>query len=211
MKMLHSVRFGRRLAMSGVSLVALNGCFGSFNAVRSLWEWNDDVSDSKWVNWLVFLGLSIIPVYALFALADTLVLNSVEFWTGSNPIERTADGRTVTRVATADPSRLRLEVRRGDVLELVAYCQRQEDGTLLILDADGQVLSRVSERADGSLELHARDRELVARLDPAAVRRVNTLVGLGQPVHRVLQRELGDATWQLARNGARGAGEPRFL
>jgi hypothetical protein len=211
MKMLPSAQFGRRLLLSGAGAVALSGCFGSFNATHALWDWNSDVSESKWVKWLVFLGLSIIPVYLLFVIADTLVLNSVEFWTGDNPVKRTADGRTVTRVATLDPDRVRLEVRRGGELELVAYCQRRADGALLILDADGHMLSMVNERVDGSLELHARNQGLIARLDPAAVRRVSAEVELGQPIHPLLRRELGDATWQLARNATFDAVGPTLL
>jgi hypothetical protein len=154
--------------------------------------------DSKWVKWLVFLGLSIIPVYELFVLADALVLNSVEFWTGSNPIKRRADGSTVTRVATADPNRLQLVVHRHGRLEYVAYCERQPNGVLQLLGADGQRLSVVDELPDGTLELRARDEALLARLGPAAVRRVSALVEQGQPIHALLQRELGEPAWQLA-------------
>lgn len=32
------------------------------------------------------MGMFIIPVYPLFTLADLLVLNSIEFWSGKNPI-----------------------------------------------------------------------------------------------------------------------------
>lgn len=201
------IRFERRVALTGACSLALSGCFGSFGAVRALWEWNDELHPSKWVKWLVFLGLSIIPVYFLFALADTLVLNSVEFWTGSNPIKSGADGRTVTRVATADPNRLRLEIRRHGELEKVVFCERREDGALLLRDADGQPLSIVSERADGSIELRAGDRVLLARLDAAAVQRVSALAARGQPVHALLQQELGERGWRVARGGGVGADE----
>jgi hypothetical protein len=204
------VRFERRVALTGACSLALAGCFGSFGATRALWEWNDEVHPSKWVKWLVFLGLSIIPVYFLFVIADTLVLNSVEFWTGSNPIKSGADGRTVTRVATSDPNRLRLEVRRHGELEKVVYCQRREDGSLLLLDADERPLSLVSERADGALELRAGDRVLLARLDADAVARVSARVARGQPVHALLQLELGERAWRVAR-GAQPAGNEAEL
>jgi hypothetical protein len=208
MTTLHTARFGRRLALSGACTLVLGGCFGSFAAVRNLWDWNADVHDSKWIKWLVFLGLSIIPVYELFVLADALVLNSVEFWTGSNPIKRRADGRSVTRVATADPNRLRLEVHQHGRLQYVAYCERQSGVALLLLDAEGQPLSSVCEQADGTLELRAGDAALLARLDPAAVRRVSALAEQGQPVPALLQRALGEPAWQLAQSGSSA---PRVL
>jgi len=209
MKTLHSARFGRRLVLSGACTLALSGCFGSFAAVRNLWDWNDDLDTSKWVKWLVFLGLCIIPVYELFVLGDALVLNSVEFWTGSNPIKRRADGSTITRVATADPNRLKLEVHRHGRLEYVVYCERQAGGVLQLLGAEGQRLSVVNEHPDGTLELRGRDAALLARLGPAAVRRVSALVEQGQPIHALLQRELGAPAWQLAQSGSPST--PRVL
>jgi hypothetical protein len=201
------VRFERRVVLTGACSLALAGCFGSFGATRALWEWNDEVHSSKWVKWLIFLGLSIIPVYFLFVVADALVLNSVEFWTGSNPVASGADGRTVTRVATADPNRLRLEIRRHGELEKVVFCQRREDGALVLLDADEQPLSLVSERADGAIELRAGNRVLLGRLDAAAVARVSALVARGQPVHALLQQELGERAWRVAQGGQGGAAE----
>ena len=84
----------RRALLVATGSLAATGCFASFAATRALWKFNDDFGN-KWVKWLVFLGLSILPVYSLFVLADVLVLNSLEFWTGSNPLARTADGRRV--------------------------------------------------------------------------------------------------------------------
>jgi len=192
-------RIGRRLVLTGASTLALSGCFGSFGASRWLWGWNDQMSGSKWVKWLVFFGLCIIPVYELFVIADTLVLNSVEFWTGSNPVKSAADGRTITRVATADPNTLRLEVRRAGRIEHVVYCQRRDDGSLQLSDASGRVLSIVQEQADGSLEVRGADQLVLARLDRSASERAYTLVEQGQPAHVVVDRELGGRAVQIAR------------
>ncbi len=196
--------------LTGAGTLALSGCFGSFGAVRGLWEWNDDVG-GKWVNWLVFLGLSIIPVYQLFVLADVLVLNSVEFWTGSNPVKEVRDGRSVTRVATADPRTLRLEVRRAGQLEYVAFCRQLEDGTFQILDASGQPLTSVGEQRDGSVELRAADQALLARLDRPSFQRVYALVEQGQAAHSVLERELGGRAFQMARLYRETAVLPQLL
>lgn len=53
--------------------------------------WNKQIGN-KFVNELVFFAFWIIPVYEVTALADVLVLNSIEFWSGSNPI---AKGKTM--------------------------------------------------------------------------------------------------------------------
>lgn len=75
--------------MMAVALAAsllFSSCLGSFSAFNNLKDWNMQVSDSKFVNNLVFWGLNIIPVYGLFFLGDTLIFNVIEFWSGSNPI-----------------------------------------------------------------------------------------------------------------------------
>lgn len=68
-----------------VSLMS-SSCLGSFAAFNNLKDWNMQISDSKFVNNLVFWGLNIIPVYGLFFLGDTIIFNVIEFWSGSNPI-----------------------------------------------------------------------------------------------------------------------------
>lgn len=181
------VQLGRRLVLVGLGSLAL-GCFGSFGAVRKLWAWNETLGD-KWVKWLVFLGLSIIPVYELFVLADTLVLNSVEFWSGRNPVLSSRDGRTVTRVATADPELIRLEIRRDGRLEQVYFLRRLEAG-LQLLDRQGVLQTSVRERHDGSVELRGSREQLLALLDPAAAERAYASVAEGLPARLALAREL---------------------
>ena len=44
------------------------------------------MSNQKFVNELVFLGLCILPAYELCTLGDALIFNSIEFWGGQNPI-----------------------------------------------------------------------------------------------------------------------------
>lgn len=69
-----------------VSLM-LSSCIGSFNLTNKVKAWNEGLGD-KFVNELVFIGMHIIPVYPISIMADILVLNSVEFWTGNSPIAK---------------------------------------------------------------------------------------------------------------------------
>ncbi|WP_251622999.1 DUF3332 domain-containing protein [Odoribacter lunatus] len=68
----------------------MSGCFGSFALTSKLHRWNGEVSNSKFVNELVFLGLCILPVYEIACLGDVLIFNSIEFWGGNNPIAMNA-------------------------------------------------------------------------------------------------------------------------
>ncbi len=72
--------------MIAAVLSTSTGCFGEFQLVRGLWSWNDDVTDSRFVNNLLFYALNIIPVYGVAGMGDFIIFNLIEFWTGDNPL-----------------------------------------------------------------------------------------------------------------------------
>lgn len=142
----------------------VSGCFGSFTLTRNIYGFNERISDNKFVRWLVFLGITIIPVYGLGALADALVFNSLEFWTGSNPLanaETLEDGTRVVRLSPTDTLRLsrdeqhgvmRVELDRAGAEPQVRYFEPLEDG-MAVRDEAGALLVRARERVDGSIEV----------------------------------------------------------
>jgi hypothetical protein len=62
-----------------------SGCIGSFKLTNNVYDWNTSL-DGKAVQEIVFLAFLIIPVYSATLLIDAVILNSIEFWTGSNPM-----------------------------------------------------------------------------------------------------------------------------
>ncbi len=71
--------------------MTFQSCIGSFSLTNKLLSWNNTIGN-KFVNELVFFAFWIVPVYEVSCLADVLVLNSIEFWSGDNPV---AKGKTV--------------------------------------------------------------------------------------------------------------------
>ena len=65
--------------------ILCSSCIGSFKLWNGLKEWNQGIGN-KFVNELVFIALNIVPVYGVAYFADVVVLNTIEFWTGSSPI-----------------------------------------------------------------------------------------------------------------------------
>lgn len=63
----------------------LPSCVGSFTLTNKLLSWNRQISN-KFVNEIVFFAFWVLPVYEVSAIADILVLNSIEFWSGENPV-----------------------------------------------------------------------------------------------------------------------------
>ena len=80
-------------ALLGGSLL-FSSCIGSFALWNQLKDWNQGLGN-KFVNELVFLAFNIIPVYGVAYFADVVVLNSIEFWSGSNPLAEVGTTKTV--------------------------------------------------------------------------------------------------------------------
>lgn len=68
-----------------LSSLTLSSCIGSFRLTNSVMKWNNQVG-SKFLNELVFFAFWVLPVYEVTSLADILVINSIEFWSGRNPL-----------------------------------------------------------------------------------------------------------------------------
>ena len=105
-----------------------SACFGSFNLTRKLMAFNKGVSPNKWIRWFVFLGLTFIPVYWLANMADVFFANSVEFWTGENPITVKLEPKTM--VGEDAVSRL-IPVENGARIEVVEASGVVHEMTLL--------------------------------------------------------------------------------
>ena len=78
-------KFAKLSVMMVAFSIMFSSCIGSFQLTSKLKNFNDGIG-SKWVNELVFVAFCIVPVYELSALADVLVLNSIEFWSGKKTL-----------------------------------------------------------------------------------------------------------------------------
>ena len=142
------------------SSVLFSSCIGSFGIWNQLKSWNQNIGN-KFVNEIVFFAFHVVPVYEVAYLADILVLNSIEFWSGSNPmanigtskvinsengvytVTTNQDGYTITK-AGEENTPLELvynyenntwnAVSEGESYELIAM---NEDGTVTVKQADG--------------------------------------------------------------------------
>ncbi len=73
------------LLVIAVSSFSLQGCYGSFVATKKVYRWNGGLGN-KWVKTVVLWVFIIVPVYPILMLVDFIALNTLEFWTGSNPL-----------------------------------------------------------------------------------------------------------------------------
>ena len=62
-----------------------SSCIGSFSLFNKYEKWQCNMTSNKYVNGIV--GLILQPIVGSICLTvDALVLNTIEFWTGSNPM-----------------------------------------------------------------------------------------------------------------------------
>jgi hypothetical protein len=69
-----------------VLLVSLSGCMGHNALMDKAIRFNLTAAEGRWTREALFLGMWIVPVYEICAIADLLVLNTIEFWAGDNPV-----------------------------------------------------------------------------------------------------------------------------
>lgn len=97
-------------------------CIGSFSLFNKVLDWNQQVG-GKFVNAGLFFVLWVLPVYEVVILLDVVLLNSIEFWTGSNPVAMKPGEKEVEYVKgkdgnhykiTASQNRFDIEQMNGD-------------------------------------------------------------------------------------------------
>ncbi len=150
------------------------GCFGRFPLTRAVYQFNDEVSDNKVVKSLVMWAFIIIPVYSLATLADAIVFNLIEFWTGEpmylSHVERQDDGTVVVLGPGAAANEAVLTVSRdGEVLSRQTFV-RQDSGLIEVLDAEGQLAGQVVPAEDGSFLLQDADGNTIETISAEDIR-----------------------------------------
>ena len=168
-------RISRRLLLVSAAPVALSttGCFGSFGLTTGLWEWNAHFAN-KWARWGIFIPFVLIPVvYSVAIFADMVVVNSIEFWTGKDPIPHPHRGKF--KAARAARQEQRAEVRptkNPDELQIVESTPEGERVSILrrnangveLLDEQGRLMTRVRARRN-TVVLEGETGEQLAHLD----------------------------------------------
>lgn len=77
----------KALVAAVLSLGLFSSCLGPNKLFNKLHDWNLGATEDRWANEGIFLVLSIVPVYSLAYAVDVVILNSIEFWSGKNPMD----------------------------------------------------------------------------------------------------------------------------
>lgn len=136
----------KRLIALSCAAMLFSGCYGNYALFGKVQKFTGSFGD-KWINSVVNLVAWIVPVYEICLLGDLLIFNTIEFWTGSNPVasgdtyfEKDAQGNAVTAVKNADGS---LSVSLTDVQGHQADLVLQRDADVVrALDQQGNVVAQ---------------------------------------------------------------------
>jgi hypothetical protein len=158
----------RILATLLVAVFALTttACIGRFATSGVVRKFNMTAVQGKWPHEFLFLALYIIPVYPIAGFIDLIIVNSIEFWTGTNPIDGGA------RVAGSTAS---VDHQPGDQHHVVAadgseaISTLREDGSIdfEIRAADGSAHFINVTREDGQVVTRDAEGERIASIDSA--------------------------------------------
>lgn len=144
-----------RALIVAVAAMVSTGCFGSFQATRNVYSWNKSFGDgNKWAQELMFLVIGpLVPVYGVAGFLDAVVLNSIEFWTGKNPM--TASTKVTEKDGTKVTQSMRTDMGgRTQVVE-VSTAAGVQSTTTMFQATGSQTVTTTTRFADGRSETKA--------------------------------------------------------
>ena len=152
-------------------------CYGPFNLTKNVYRWNSGIKGSgevseKWMKEFVFFWMIVVPVYMFSVLLDAFIFNSIQFWSGDNPVKASelgGDGQTkvaqvgdLTMRWTPTSEGATVTYERHGIIERRAKIVSSATGYRL-LDEGGMTLAEAEYAADGTLTVLDHDCQVVQR------------------------------------------------
>ena len=157
-----------------LSLLGFVRCMGSFALFRKVNQIIAGLTEYKFLNWVIFLVCWFFFVYGIIILVDLVILNSIEFWTGSSVISFDYDENGEhQRVAERGNERAVFTYRRfGAELQIELYKDGRLVKTIMLKRDDPGVVYAVNngrlEMIDVTVRDH-RDRKLITLLEGSRI------------------------------------------
>ena len=157
------------------------GCTGTFHLTKAINHFHRSQS-SKWADEAVFLCVAILPVYAFGMLGDAVIFNTIEFWTGKNPIASTGD--TQNTIASNGQDRVLMDYDTAkDTVEIIPMAYKgntlflsQTNDGVVAMDNNGNVLFTSKKDIKGGVTVFDAENHVVNYFSPDVVERERTQV-----------------------------------
>lgn len=154
--------------------VLQTGCFGSFKLTNDLYDWNKGL-DGGALSEVVFLAFVIVPVYGVTLFIDAVILNTIEYWGGSNPMAMQAGEVEVQTVEqdgniyqiTATQNKFHVEQMTGKKAGEFFNLVYEPTETTWYLEANGQRAKVAASKSNSNLISLFKPNGEVIEVDPA--------------------------------------------
>ena len=162
------------------------GCTGSFMLTKKVYNFHRQ-QEGKWVDELVFLGVVIIPVYSLATLGDAIIFNSIEFWSGDNPIKTSSKESSIVISANDDLKVILNYLTENDGIRIDSYTSDKQASTFILersdsgvmaKDVNGGVLYSAVSDEQGGISVYGKENELVKHFSPNMVQAMKDNMGV---------------------------------
>ena len=144
------------ILVAATLVTTISGCTGPFSLTKRVHTFQTSFDD-KWVDEVAFLGCVFFPVYGFSTIVDALILNSVEFWTGDNPMDTVLleqDGHKAIMTLRDDN---KIEIKSGAKTVLLEKTLKG----VIATDTEGSFLYRAHKGTDQAIRLYDAQNELI--------------------------------------------------
>jgi len=144
-------------ALAAFTCVSVGGCYGKYALWHAVHEWNGSIGNKFLASLVHFVFWGVIPVYGIAGFVDVIILNVIEFWSGSNPMamgntyeETDANGNKVYAVKNPDGT---LSVTMTDASGKTAdfMLVRNKNVVSVVDTKSGIVIAKQSHDAEGAV------------------------------------------------------------
>ena len=157
--------------------VFCSGCTGTFMLTKKVYNLHRQQED-KWTDELLFLCFTIIPVYGLATLGDAIVFNSIEFWTGDNPIEAKSQNK-IEKVGfddnihaimtyTKETDNVKIDAFKAKKFKTSLVLERNISG-VSAKDSLGNIIYTATKDAFGGITIYDSNKKLVKYFSPEEI------------------------------------------
>lgn len=154
----------KRAVLAALLAAMSVGCIGRGGLNREVKEFNLTTVENRWGREGIFFGLQALWVYRICSVLDLFIFNSVEFWSGRNPINGKSalaeipaaqaeklglgdiDDARVARL-TENEAKLQVEFENGDRMTFDVL----RDGGIYTISYQGRVFFQGSVDPEGSV------------------------------------------------------------
>ena len=159
-----------------------SSCIGSFSLFNKYAKWQREMTNNKFVNAIV--GFFLMPIVgSVTMLVDWLVLNTIEFWSGTNPMHASigktkqmmgSDGRYYA--VTTTKNGYEVKAPNGEV----SYFTHNKKNDSWSLTQNGQTRELFRFNQDGTITTQLKDgKQLTVSPDEAGLYQVRMAMGDG--------------------------------